>query len=246
MKADEPTQQTLLDVQRHDTLLMQLAYKINTAPERGELEEMDAKCSALRDRVVAAEVTSSKVDGELAKAESDVQQVRDRSARNRQRLDSGTTNAKDAEALTSELESLKNRQARLEDVELEAMERSEAAASALQVLQTDLAQHQATRAQISERLARTVAQLEEERAHVLAERDRHFADLPEQLADLYTDLTSDFGGLVAVPLTGKRCDGCRMELSSSDLGKLAGIARDELLRCPECERILIRTDQSSA
>lgn len=246
MKADEQTQQTLLAVQQHDTLLMQLAYRINTAPERGELEDMDAKSSALRDRVVAAEVTCSKLAGELAKAESDVQQVRDRAVRNQERLDAGSASAKEAEALSSELENLKNRQARLEDVELEAMERSESATSALESLQAELAQHQAARAEVAERLERSVAQVEEERGHVEADRDRLFGDLPDDLADLYTDLKGEFGGLVAVPLTGKRCDGCRMELSPSDLGKIAGIARDQLVRCPECERILVRTGQSAA
>lgn len=246
MQADEKTQRTLLDAQAHDTHIMQLTYRINTAPERAELETLDSKCSALRDRVVAAEITFESLTKELSKAEADVVQVRERSTRNQERLDAGSCSAKEAEALSSELESLAGRQAKLEDLELAAMEKAETAEQSLKSVQSDLAQMQATRAEKAEQLARSVSDLEQERAHIEAERNRIFDELPSDVADLYTDLRSDYGGLAAVPLTGKRCDGCRMELSPSDLGKIAGIPRNTLVRCPECDRILIRTDQSAA
>ena len=67
---------------------------------------------------------------EVAKAEADVQLVRDRAARDQARLDAGTGTAKDLQALQHELDSLARRQSELEDVELEVMERAEALAAA--------------------------------------------------------------------------------------------------------------------
>lgn len=246
MKADETTQRKLLEAQAHDTHLMQLTYRINTAPQRAELETLDSKCSALRDRVVAAEITLESVSKEAAKAEADVAQVRARVERNQKRLDDGSCSAKEADALSSELESLAVRQSKLEDLELAAMEKSESAESALDKVQAELAQLQATRAEKAEELARSVGDLEAERTHIETERDRVFAELPGDVADLYDDLRTQYGGLAAVPLTGKRCDGCRMELSPSDLGKIAAIPRNVLVHCPECDRILIRNEQSAA
>ena len=71
--------------------------------------------------------SSGDVQREVAKAETDVQLVRDRAARNQARLDAGTGTAKDLQAIQHELTSLARRQGELEDVELEVMERAEAA-----------------------------------------------------------------------------------------------------------------------
>ena len=68
---------------------------------------------------------------ELAKAEADVEQVRVRAARDQARLDSGQGSPKDLQALQSELVALGRRQAELEEVELDVMERLEAHETAL-------------------------------------------------------------------------------------------------------------------
>ena len=69
------------------------------------------------------------IQREVAKAETDVQLVRDRAARDQARLDAGTGTAKDLQAIQHELTSLARRQGELEDVEIEVMERAEAAES---------------------------------------------------------------------------------------------------------------------
>jgi predicted nucleic acid-binding Zn-ribbon protein len=51
-------------------------------------------------------------------------------------------------------------------------------------------------------------------------------------------------GLGAAALRARRCEGCRLEINGADLRELAGKADDEVLRCPECSRILVRTAES--
>ena len=76
------------------------------------------------------------IQGELTKAEADVQLVRDRAARDRARLDAGTGTAKDLQALQHELTSLARRQSELEDLEIEVMERAEALETRVGELET--------------------------------------------------------------------------------------------------------------
>ena len=52
-------------------------------------------------------------------------------------------------------------------------------------------------------------------------------------------------GVGAALLRARQCGGCNMTLDASEL--VAGSARrpaDEVIRCEECQRILVRTDES--
>ena len=52
------------------------------------------------------------------------------------------------------------------------------------------------------------------------------------------------GGVGAAPLRARRCEGCRMQINASDLGVIAKAPADEVVRCEECQRILVRTSES--
>jgi predicted nucleic acid-binding Zn-ribbon protein len=48
----------------------------------------------------------------------------------------------------------------------------------------------------------------------------------------------------AAALVRRRCEGCHLELSGGDLRAVAAAPRDEVVRCEECRRILVRTAES--
>ncbi|MGL5860017.1 MAG: C4-type zinc ribbon domain-containing protein, partial [Phycicoccus sp.] len=48
----------------------------------------------------------------------------------------------------------------------------------------------------------------------------------------------------AAALRQRRCLGCQLELNSVDLQRMRAAAPDEVLRCEECRRILVRTPES--
>ncbi|MGH8861615.1 MAG: C4-type zinc ribbon domain-containing protein, partial [Jatrophihabitantaceae bacterium] len=52
------------------------------------------------------------------------------------------------------------------------------------------------------------------------------------------------GGVGAAMLHQRRCEGCRIELSGSELSAVRSAAPDEVVRCDNCRRILVRTDES--
>ncbi|WP_189038479.1 zinc ribbon domain-containing protein [Streptomyces daqingensis] len=245
MKAAPADQIRLLDVQALDTRLAQLAHKRKSMPEHEEIQTLEADLAQLRDLLVASRTEESDTAREQAKAEGDVDQVRQRAARDQKRLDSGAvTNPKDLESLQSEIASLARRQGDLEDVVLEVMERHEAA----QERAAELAQRvDAVQAKVEDAGSRRDAAVEgidAESASVRKERDVVAGTVPEDLLKLYEKIREQQGGVGAARLFQRRCEGCRLELNITELNDVRGAAEDEVLRCENCRRVLVRTPES--
>ena len=51
-------------------------------------------------------------------------------------------------------------------------------------------------------------------------------------------------GVGAAALRGGRCEGCHLSLNTVDLARIRAAPPDEVLRCEECRRILVRTAES--
>jgi predicted nucleic acid-binding Zn-ribbon protein len=193
---------------------------------------------------VRARTELSDVQREVAKAEADVQLVRDRAARDQARLDSGTGSAKDLQAIQHELQSLSRRQNELEDVEIEIMERAEACEAEVARLE---AERTALATEIEEATqARDAAlkELETEAGKVGAPRADTVAGVGDDLVALYEKIRVQSGGLAAAPLRQRRCGGCQLELNNVDMNRIKAAPADEVLRCEECRRILVRTAES--
>jgi uncharacterized protein len=78
----------------------------------------------------------------------------------------------------------------------------------------------------------------------VAGRTRIAGELPADLLALYERAREHGGGVGAAMLRQRRCEGCRIELSGSELSAVRSAAPDEVVRCENCRRILVRTDES--
>ncbi len=61
---------------------------------------------------------------------------------------------------------------------------------------------------------------------------------------LYERMRVQHGGVGAAALRGGRCEGCHLSLNTVDLNTIRAADPDEVLRCEECRRILVRTPES--
>ncbi len=86
VKAAPQAQLRLIDLQDLDSSLDRLAHRRRTLPELAEIERLEGRLTELRDAVVAAETEVGDLQREQRKAEQDVDQVRTRADRDRQRL----------------------------------------------------------------------------------------------------------------------------------------------------------------
>ncbi len=231
-------------MQALDTRLDQLAHTRAGLPQRGQVAELEREATVVGRDLALARTAYQDIQGELTKAEADVQLVRDRAARDRARLDAGTGTAKDLQALQHELTSLARRQRELEDLEIEVMERAEALERRVGELET---KQQALGVQLDEvkgALDEATTTLDAQAADVRLGRDRLEPQVGEDLLALYDKIRAGSGGIGAAELRQRRCGGCRLELNQVELGRIAGAPPDEVLRCEECRRILVRTPES--
>ncbi|WP_405721401.1 zinc ribbon domain-containing protein [Streptomyces sp. NBC_00046] len=245
MNAAPADQIRLLDVQALDVRLSQLAHRRKSLPEHAEIESLTSDLSQLRDLLVASQTEESDTAREQTKAEQDVDQVRQRAARDQQRLDSGAiTSPKDLESLQREIASLAKRQGDLEDVVLEVMERRESAQERVTELSDRVSAVQAKTDDATARRDAATKELDEEAATVTKEREVVAGSVPADLMKLYDKLRAQQGGVGAARLYQRRCEGCRLELNITEVNDVKAASPDTVLRCENCHRILVRTAES--
>jgi len=244
LKADPFAQLKLLDVADLDAKLDQLRHQLSSLPELAEIRTLEAERTSLSDQARDAQIVVDDLTREQKKADQDVETVKARRERDRSRMDQGLiTNPKDLERMTHELASLERRISDLEDDELEVMARLEDAERELTRLRAELATADEKREAAVASRDTKLAALESDLAAVAAERSTAVQDLPEDLLALYEKIRTH-KGVGAAMLRARQCGGCRLTLNASDLGIIAKAPVDEVVRCEECTRILVRTGES--
>jgi predicted nucleic acid-binding Zn-ribbon protein len=242
VKAAPQAQRRLLDLQAIDTTLAQLAHRRKSLPELAEIATISRELSALEDERVRAQVAVDDLDRDIARFEKDIEQVRTRKDRDQVRLNAGGA-LREIEGLQHELATLNRRQSELEDAELELMEQRETAEQALNDVKKKLAEASERRAVAEARRDEAYAEIAKEQEFKTQARGPLAADLPADLVTLYDKIRAD-SGLGAALVRSGRCGGCRIELYGADLARVKSAPADEVVRCEECRRIMIRTAES--
>ena len=243
MKADPTEQQRLLELAAEDVALTQLAHRRHTLPEVAAVETAEEAQQQLSAEVVRAETEVRDLDREQKRLEGDVDTVRQREARDQARIDAGAT-AKEITGLQHELESLKRRQADLEDQVLELMERREVADATLADARAGLEKAAADRERAVQLRDDALADIADRTARHEAARNALAAQLPDALLALYDRIRVQTGTTGAALLKARQCQGCRIELFGKELAAVRATAPDEVVRCENCGRVLVRTAES--
>jgi uncharacterized protein len=245
IRAERDAQLRLLDLQNVDTTLAQLDHRRQTLPQHAAIGRLQMQRASVASDLVAAETMISDLELEQAKAETDLEPVRERLNRNQARIANGTV--ADPKALTSmveEVSHLKKRISDLEDAELEVMEQLEAAVANRETLRGRIDQVDDDLVETIAERDRQLASLDQEMAGLRAERAEAVPLLPADLIALYDKISASHGGVGAAEIRQRRCTGCQLEINAADLRMFSAAAEDEVLRCEECGRILIRTPRS--
>ncbi|MGB5951010.1 MAG: C4-type zinc ribbon domain-containing protein [Ornithinimicrobium sp.] len=243
MKAAPSRQMALLDVQAIDTRVAQCDHRRASLPQRAELQALTPRLEAAESAVVLKQTAHDDIKQQVRKAEADVLVVRDRMARDQKRLDAGIGSAKDLQGLQHEMTSLARRQAALEDEELEIMERAEDAEKEAAAATAELAALTDHAASLTAQIIELEAEIDADRRATMAPRADIAAQVGDDLLALYDKIRAR-SGTGAAALVARACGGCQLELNAVEVSRFRSADEDEVLRCEECSRILVRTQES--
>ena len=239
MQASPEQQSLILELQLIDNEIMQANTKLKSLPEVEQLLHIDKRIIAATDEVAKVSTEAEQIRLELRRGEIDVETVTDRIKKDEARLASGNATPKELEQLQHEIQTLKKRQLALEEIELEIMIRSEAVSERSQVLNTDLTSLERLKSEINQRLTLATAEINSLIAAKQKDRAVIAIKIEKPLIDLYEKIRAS-SGVAAAALIGNKCNGCNLAINAVEMERIKSLAKDELLRCEECRRILVR------
>jgi predicted nucleic acid-binding Zn-ribbon protein len=245
VKADPSAQVRLLDLQDLDSRADQLRHQRRTLPEHQRLDELTRSRERIEGQAQDARIAVDDLTAEQAKVDADVEQVKARRERDQQRLDQGlVSNPKDIQRMQQEMVSLERRITSLEDDEIEVMERLEEAQVALEKLTGELTGIDTQIAEVTAARDSRLAEIDASLRDLEVQRGPVATELPADLVALYDKLRETKNGVGAALLRARRCEGCMLDLDNAELATIRAAADDDVIRCDECSRILVRTAES--
>lgn len=198
------------------------------------LREAHAALEAARKRLLQAQVRQRDLELEAQKLASELQ------ATEAQLYGGRVRNPKELEGLEKKVQNLKKRRAALEDQVLEAMLASEEADTAARENEAALRRLEAERAATCEALTREREDLTARLEALKRRRETLVAGMPAGDLQAYEALRTRRGSRPVALVQGKACQECGIALPTAVLQR----AREgtELIRCPNCDRILCVMD----
>ncbi|NCX35926.1 MAG: hypothetical protein EB044_02740 [Actinobacteria bacterium] len=242
MKVAREIQERLLALQQLDSDLIQIEHKAVNLPSAKQFDEVTKELASKRDLLVAANTERDDIKHELTRAENDVEQVVTRIDRDEKRLASGQGAPKDLEKIQHELGSLAKRRTELEEVELEIMVRIEGVDSRVKVLEGQCRALEEQSNELKLKRDAEISELESIKKNTSESRSKLASIIDSELLALYEKIRVNSDGVGAAKLEANQCLGCHLTMNSAELVRVKSLPDDEIVRCEECRRILIRLD----
>ena len=240
VKATVAHQNLLIELQKYDTTIISCGVRLANLPE---IEQIKAIHKRLEDAVIELKVVETELEDvsiDLRRSEVDVEAVVDRMKKDEARLNSGAASPKELEQTQHELATLAKRKAELEDGELEIMMRFDLVKKRLDELASDEVGLKQLELELNVRLENSKSEINSELESAKVARAVLVPQIERSLYDLYEKVRASANGVGAALLIGNKCDGCHLEINAIERERIKGLDAEEVLRCEECRRILVR------
>ena len=237
MKATSEHQSTLLELSRIDLQLRRNQKSIDEITRGDEVLAQRQLLLANSERLLVARNELDALELELVRAETDLNLVETRIAKDEQLLQQ-SSNQKDVQGIQSQLQALAKRRGELEDAELVLLERKDEISASLQSINVERAEIQAVLATLETQQTAGLAKLTSGQQLLREDRARNLSQLSSELAEHYEKLFAR--GVGVGRLDGLVCDACGMTLGGDSLELVRNTPADELAHCGECGAILVR------
>ena len=229
-----PDLEKLMTLQRYDLEAKRLRDEILILPKTIATLEQKARATVGQRAVVLDLI--AKEEGLRRRQESDVKDLQAKIARTRKQLDTATTTVQ-VTAYEHEITFAQTAIAKLEDAELESMERSEQFDAQKKLADKAVADAEAKHQQERERGEKTVAADKIALVATEAQRTAQRATIAEDVLSTYDRIARSKGtGVAEVWL--QKCLACQMMIRPQRWNELRERDNQEMMTCESCGRLL--------
>ena len=222
----------LVELQDIDSQLEDLNSLLGDLPKM--VDELNEKENSLKDRVEADKVTLKEINLNSSKSEKVNSDIQEKINKLTDQLFL-VTNNKQYDALTNEIEHLKEQKKENEELLISNLEEKETLEknineneASLEELKTDL---DVRRNKLDEALSETA----DEKAALENSRKKQVTEIDDNTMQVYNKVISARSGIAVVPLSGNSCGGCGAALP---LQMASEIRSGDLHNCQSCGRFV--------
>ena len=222
----------LVELQDIDSQLEDLNSLLGDLPKM--VDELNEKENSLKDRVEADKVILKEINLSSSKSEKVNSDIQEKINKLTDQLFL-VTNNKQYDALTNEIEHLKEQKKENEEVLISNLEEKETLEkninenqASLEELKTDL---DVRRNKLDEALSETA----DEKAALENSRKKQVTEIDDNTMQVYNKVISARSGIAVVPLSGNSCGGCGAALP---LQMVSEIRSGDLHNCQSCGRFV--------
>lgn len=229
----------LVELQTADVEILRAQKRLDELPEKKAILEARAKIretAALREKVA---LLGRKLAAELKSRQDEIAMHTEKIAAEQVKI-MATTDHRQIQALTREMDGLKRRIDKLEMECMQYMERSDKAAEQLATVDAHLQRLTDGEAKLVERFRSAGGAVQDEIARLTGRRQALAASLDAELLGRYEKTREAKGGVAVGTLSGVTCTACHMSLPAERVAELQ--AGPDVGVCPQCRRLIVVRD----
>jgi uncharacterized protein len=231
----------LLELQGHDTTLLQLHHRRGHLPEHVAHTEAQVQIDRLLSSTAHARQAHSELSGKMQILEG---QVHDLDVKidglNAQLFGTAATSPKELQALEADIASVRKYRSELEDAELELIEAFEPHDAIVKQADAEISALQAQQAQLVVAIAEAQTAIDQQAAQHVSARAAVVAGLDPSVVALYERIRTNNKGIAVARLEHGTCQSCRLKIAAVELDRIKHLAPEVLVQCDECSTILVR------
>jgi len=234
MTRSEP--ECLLELQDHDIELIRSRKRLDELPEKRAILELRAKvrdASTLRDK---AELLVRKLESEVKSRQDETVMLQAKLADEQTKV-MATTDHRQVQSLTREMDGLKRRCDKLEVESLAYVERIDKAQAQVDTIEAHLAKLAEREAALIEQYKTVGGELQSQIAKIEAKRKKTAKCVAPATLERYESVRASKGGVAVGRLVGMSCSACHMELPAERVKELQ--AGPDIGTCPQCRRLIV-------
>jgi predicted nucleic acid-binding Zn-ribbon protein len=239
MKAKVESQRLLLDLNSIDQSISKLDYQKKNHPQLMKITELTARVPSIEASIVENDSQITETKKEVSKAEIDVENISKRVQKDKERLSSSETSAKDLTQIQHEIGTLESKQKELEEAQIEFLEKVEDLEHKKRGLQEILEQVKAEISELNTSIKADFEKANKEIASFATERQTVVGKIEHELIVLYEKIRSEHGNGAALFSHGT-CNSCQIQISPSEINNINSTDPEEIVRCENCRCVLVR------